>query len=547
MKKRIFFIILLIACCLPTLLFPQQIKEIEFEDQEITDILVALAQMGGISIIPDETVKGRVSYHFFETDFDTALNTFLKTFKMYSRKEGNVYYVSKIQTIYEPSLKLISMNAEDVEISLLLRSISETIEKTVLYDSLPSEPLTVHVKNVSPDKVLRILIKRFANYALSTDKDFYYIKRVPEQREVPTKGAGPQTQITIHKTNNLFSISAEKVRFIEVIDKLFIKAGYEHSLLIKKDLLLEKVRFNNKEFEQMLRLILDQANADYKKVGDVYYIFEVTTKDILKKLKSTVKIPLVNLNVKTLPKLLPAELALTKFYKIDVDSNSIILSGSLEEIDPIQKFIKEIDTPTKGQAYYRFDLNYISIKNLKSLLPSSLSYSEPISLPNSNSFVILLSPEKKRELDQYLQLVDKSSELECVKLKYIKAASLKKHLPPSISAEDIIETSNPSIVFVRGSPQKLDEFHEELSIIDRPVPQLRYEILVIQYQEGEALNLNQNLEGNVLTVQNPPAEGAKDVFIGSVGKLLSLNFDTIATFGAQFALQLNVVYWRILH
>lgn len=540
MKTKLIIITLIIICFSSPLLFAQQIKEIEFKNQEITDILIALAQMAEISIIPDQTVKGRVSYYFFETDFETALTTFLQTYKLHYKKEGRIYYVSKIRTDYKTSLDVISMDAEDVDLSLLVRSVSEAVGRTILYDSLPSASITVHVENVKPDKLIEILIKKFVNYNLIVDKDYYYIKRIVEKREPAQKDRAPQKRVTISEQDDLYSINTQKARFFEVINELFTTAGYEYSLLMKSDQLLETLRFSDKKFEQLLRLVLEQANADYKKVGEIYYIFGITQKDVLKKFKSTVRIPLTYLNVQDLPKLFPPDLALTRFYKLDVNSNALILSGSLEEIGPIQKFIKEIDKPKEGQKYYRFDLIYISIKDLKKLLPPSFKYSPPIIIPNSNSFVILLQPEKKEELEQYLQLIDRTPDVESVKLKYIKADYLMKNLPPSMSKEDIIVTGNPSIIFVRGSPEKLDSFYKELSVIDRPIPQLRYEVLVIQYQEGEALSLNQNLRDNIFTAQNPPAEGARGGFVASMGNLLALNFDAVTAFGVQFALSLNL-------
>ena len=179
----------------------------------------------------------------------------------------------------------------------------------------------------------------------------------------------------------------------------------------------------------------------------------------------------------------------SKLFKIDPNTNSIILSGSIEEIDPIQKFLQEIDRPKDRQKYYRFDLNYLDIKDVKSVIPGPFKHHEFINVPNTNSFVMLLSPEKKEIFDQYLKMIDTSVEVEYVKLKYIKADYLKEHHPPSITQEDIIETGDPSIIFEKGSSDKLDAFYRELELLDRPVPQIRYVLLVIQYQEGESLKV----------------------------------------------------------
>jgi len=538
MKSKILILIMCFLFLVPPLIYPQQIKEIEFKNQLITDILLALAEMSGKSIIPDETVDGRASYFFSEMDFETALTVFLQTYKLHFRKEGDIYYVSKVHTEYDPDMKLVTLDAEDVDVTYLIRSVSRSIGKTILYDSIPSQTVTVHTKRVEPEKLLEIIMKRFPNYTVERDKDYFYIKRIVERPPRPGEREPVAEKIKITRENDYYSISIDKASFNETIDSFFSEAEFEYSMLMKRDQLINNVRFSNKSFDELLRLLCEQANADYKKVGRIYYIFEISQNDVLKKFKSTVRIPLTYNAVEEVIKLFPPELASSKFFKIDTNTNSIILSGSLEEIGPIQEFIVEIDTPIGNQRFYRFDLNYINVKDLKSIIPVTFKYDLLITIPNTNSFVMLLSPEKKKLLEQYLKLIDKSGDVAYVKLKYIKAENLKKNLPPSISQDDIIETGDPSIVFVKGSPQKLDNFYKELAVLDQPVPQVRYDLLVIQFQEGETINWNQNLTDNVFTVSKitDHEEGA---FLGSIGKLISLNFDVVSNFGYQFALQLN--------
>jgi type II secretory pathway component GspD/PulD (secretin) len=522
----------------PTPIFPQQIKEIEFKNQLITDILLALAEMTGKSIIPDETVGGKASYFFSEMDFETALKVFLQTYKLHYRKEGDIYYVSKIRTDFNPDTKLVTLDAEDVDVTYLIRSVARSIGKTILYDSIPSQTVTVHTKRVSPEKLLEIIMKRFPNYTLESDKDYFYIKRIVERPPKPGERRPVAEKINILRKNDVYSISIDKASFNEIIDSFFTKAEYEYSMLMRRDQLINNVRFKNKSFDVLLRLLCEQANADYKKVGSIYYIFEISQNDVLKKFKSTVMIPLKYSAVEEVIKLFPPELASSKLFKIDTITNSIILSGSLEEIGPIQDFVAEIDQPIGNQQFYRFDLDYINVKDLKSIIPVTFKYDLLITIPNTNSFVIRISPEKKEHLDQYLKLIDKSEDVAFVKLKYIKSENLKENLPPSISQSDIIETGDPSIVFVKGSSQKLDKFYKELAVLDQPVPQVRYDLLVIQFQEGETIDWNQNLTDNVFMVSKA-TDQEQDAFLGSIGKLISLNFDVVSNFGAQFALQLN--------
>jgi hypothetical protein len=92
MKKIV--CVLALAGSMAGLAAAQQIREIEFKNQPITDILIALSEMAGCSIVPDETVSGNASYYFTATDFETALKVFLSTYKMLFWKEGSIYYVA---------------------------------------------------------------------------------------------------------------------------------------------------------------------------------------------------------------------------------------------------------------------------------------------------------------------------------------------------------------------------------------------------------------------------------------------------------------------
>ena len=156
-----------------------------FVNQPITDILLALAEVSGRSMVPDETVRGDASYYFAETDFDTALRLFLETYKLYVRREGSVYYVSRIRTEWEPGAGLITMHAEDVEIPLLLRAASRAMGRTILFDPLPGERLTVHADAMAPQKLLEIILRRFPDYKVEADASFFYVKREARPAQPP--------------------------------------------------------------------------------------------------------------------------------------------------------------------------------------------------------------------------------------------------------------------------------------------------------------------------------------------------------------------------
>jgi hypothetical protein len=59
-------------------LYGQRMKSMDFRNQQITDILMALAEVSGTSIIAGETVDGIASFHFTDSEFEDSLKNFFR-------------------------------------------------------------------------------------------------------------------------------------------------------------------------------------------------------------------------------------------------------------------------------------------------------------------------------------------------------------------------------------------------------------------------------------------------------------------------------------
>ncbi len=518
---------------------PVRIKEMRFTNQPITDILLSLAEVSGRSMVPDETVRGEASYYFAETDFDAALRLFLDTYKLYVRREGNVYYVSRIRSEWDSGRGLITMHAEDVDLPLLIRAASRVMGRTILFDPLPGERLTIHADGVTPEKLLEILLRRFPDYKVEQDASFFYVRREAKMAAAAPGPAGAQARAeSIRRDGDRYSINAQKARFQDLLPELFQKAGREYSLFMSRDTLIESMRFQGKSFEEMLRLLLEQAGADFARLNDIYYVFEIQQRDVLKKLKTTERVQLTYVTARDLPNLLPAGLLDSRLFKLDTPGNAIILNGSIEEIAPIEDFIKSIDVPLRGLQYYLFSVDYLDLKNLKAALPPEFAQVDIVVVPGVRSFVAALPPERKETFERYLQLVDRGDPITPVRLKYVRSEDFIKALPPSIAKEDVVPTGDPTLVFVKGGPQRMAAFLEEVRMLDVPVPQLRYQFLVLQHQKGEGVSWGDSSDARYTVT--PSAWGEDAAVVGTMGQLLSLNFDAVGALGYQMAVRLSL-------
>ncbi len=533
MRKYAVLFLIFILSIQATFISGQQIKEMEFKNQLISDILLALGEMSGNSILIDETVSGSASYYFTETDFDTALTLFLSNYKLYYWIDQGVYHISKVKTDFDEESGTVSLNAENVALELLVKNLSKATGKTILNDSLPRENITIHINNIPLEKAISIIIRKYPDYKLETDNDFFYIKREElSKTEIPDDFESGKS---FYREDDKYNLKLKSIRFQSLIKNLFTDAELEYVMMIKSDVILENLYYADKTFNSVLMLILDQVNGDYQVKDNIYYIFEIQRTDVMKKLKQLETIPLKYISVSELTGLFPQGLAAHTQFKVDEERNSVILYGSEKEIFPIREFISSIDKPQDDTKYYRFDIKFSKVKDFIGYLPVEYKNLKPVIVSETNSFLLKLNSERADFLEKYISMIDRGNEAIPIKLKYIKAEDFIKNLPPTVSKDDIIQTVNDSVVFLKASDEKSQLLLQELEIIDQPVPQIRYELLVVQYQDSQKNNWNSSLENSKVADQN----SSDYVLIGQFDKLLSLNFDIVSTFGYQFASKLS--------
>jgi type II secretory pathway component GspD/PulD (secretin) len=528
---RLWVLFLLFALFLSgqTAMPAQNIRAMDFRNQNITDILMVLAEVGRQSIIVDETVMGTATFHFSDSTFEEALFRFTDACNLFVERRHNAYYVSRIKIATED--ELININAENVDIEMLIRVLARNVGRTIIYDQLPRATISLNSQGVQLIELLEIIVRRHAEYSILEENNAFYIRR---EQAAPATGRLGSNSITTR--DGLFSMNIQRASFSAVITLLFRTANREFSLLQRTDTSLDNLYFQDKEFNQLLRLVLEQANCDFVESNSIYYIFEVQRRDILKKLKDVMVIQLQHISVENAVALIPNDYSASSFLKTDRASNSVYLTGSTEEITPIADFLAMLDIADEGRSFIRYEVQFMPVREFVTLLPQELSRISPVVLPGTNAFIVNATEEQHLQYQNYLNLVDRQNTGRPVHLRYIRSDEFMQFLPPSVTREEFTLTQNPTLVFYRGTEEKYAQFLEHLQLIDQPKPQIRYQLLVIQYQRSDNINWTRGL-----TVNTPPAGGGTgSMFSGTFSNLININFDVITEFGYQFALNLNL-------
>jgi general secretion pathway protein D len=524
MRKYLTIIFILVSSTLSA----NEVGIIEFINRPVNEILFVLGEETGIHMLPDETISGVSSFYFSGGDPITALNLFLEQNHLYKNEKDSYLEISKVRVVQ--SNDSISIDAYQVNMAAILRKISDSTNQTILFDPIQDIPTTIHIERNDIFQILEILIESIPNHSLSVKNEAFFI-----QRDKTLESYNEELYFLgkISSVDGLYNVDIQKGQLSEAINRLFSQEGKEYVLLSDQQVFVENIRLNNKPFYEILHLILEQSGMRFVNNDEIYYILDANKESILRQFKTQIRIEYKNRSVKEITDLIPSELIPDGRISIDVSNNSVILYGTPEEILPLENFIKSLDQQVSGWVYRRYDLNYLSFDIISKTLPDHLSMVslKPISL--TKAMLVFMPEDCQESFDRYLEQIDIKPNTYPVHLKYIKAKNLLDSLPPGFYETEFIGTDDDSLVFFQGNMSKYNDLLIALENIDSPIPQIRYDLLVIQYQENQEFNWDINFSNSVLD------SGDQTAFLGELGSVASLAFDITSAFGYMFSIKLN--------
>ena len=370
----------------------------DFKDKEIKDIIMSIATVCEKSVTVDNDIKGKTSFHFENMTFEDALSRICSQNNIFFSydKTTQTYSISRINIVIQNDL--VQINCEDADIETILRSLSRKTHTTILYDPLPKGTLSLRTGFIQLVDILNLIITKYYEYSLIENANGFYIAKT-YATQTDSRGL---SQIKFTKNGNLYSISFKKSTLGLVIEKMFSTTGNEYSLFFKPSNTIENVSYTDKTFDELLSLILDLANADFYIENDFYYIFEIQKKDILKNLTQTQVVPVNNYRVQEILNLIPAELSSQSGIKADKTENKLYITGSKTETFGLVNFIKQLDSSDETESYYkRFNIKYLKIDQIQSIIPQNIVFSPISILPESNSFITRVTKETEKKLTDF--------------------------------------------------------------------------------------------------------------------------------------------------
>lgn len=404
----------------------------EFVNQEIRDIVYILSLRSGKSIICDDTVSGKGNFLYVasdnEKDFEDAFDAFLYSNKLLVTKKENLWTVSKIKIEIIEDGK-INLQSYDSTPSSVFEKLSEKTGKSIIYETLPMQKISLHIQNKSVSEIVSLILQPYSDYSVNETSGGVQIlrKKSSTSATIQNSSDSEESVCNINYAGGKYDVGIKYTKISEVLQKIFFYCGESYSDFLQNDEKIKSLSFESKSLEETLILVLEQINAEPVYAQGIWYIFPKNNK---------------------------------------TNSESVL-------------------------ARIR-NWNTLSLKNLTSakIIPFITSRWQGISvLELSSSCIALYSTQEEFEsIKNEIKKINDSSEISVIKLKYIKTGELINVLPPLFSKEEISDTGTGNSFFFTGSTEKKEKLVELLSEIDVPKKLVRYDLLIIQYEKSSNLS-----------------------------------------------------------
>ncbi|BDC94052.1 hypothetical protein TRBR_21490 [Treponema bryantii] len=435
MKKGLLFFVVVLAFCHAVVAQSTGFSW-DFADCEIKDILFAVSMDTGISIVPDDTVSGKGDLKFAGGNFDLAFESFLRTNRLFVKRDGSIWTVSRIQVSVENGL--FSVEAYDLLPVQIIEKLSEVMDKVVTFETLPAQRISVCFKGVDETVLMDCLAKRFGVYdVVQDDAGYHFVKKTDVRGNGVLRNDVFSGMVKIEMLESgAVSVDVEDCSFSVILNRLFENESY--CLLSDGESKIQRSVFVGSDFKDTLSILCSQCGFDFVYENGIYYIFA----------KPSVREELI--------------------------------SGK--------------------RTWRKFTLRFTKSQDFLTFVYKRVGKLEILPLPDEFSFLCYASESETAAIEELMSEADIKLSTYVVNLKYLKPSEFLEHLPPAVERSSLFMADDSARLYFKGTEEAYKVLCEQLEVCDKPAVRLSYDLLILQYDETVQNNWTSSFGVKRLTV-----------------------------------------------
>ncbi|MFW5785766.1 MAG: type II secretion system protein GspD [bacterium] len=501
------------------------IPEMEFRDEPVATILLVLAHAAGRSVLPDATVTGRASYYFRERSFDAALTAFATAQELFVEERDGTLHVSRLHIESHPNGTL-SVRARDVPLGTLLDRIDRATAVPVTHAGVAGRHGSVHAEKLPVGAILEAVAAPHADLAVRTLGPGFVVA-LEDPRRVNT------STVRISAGSTGLTVVIRDADLAQVLDALSDETGMEYLSLLRRSPSIGDLALSDVDLPSVVRALALAAEATAVQREGRWLFLPGRTATPQDFLAATLRVHLEHAPVRRVLEQLPRQLSATATLAAVPGENAVAVTGLPDEMEPILAYLRTMDRQPQGVAYHRFDLAYADPQEVLAALPAGIAREHAVVLDEANALMLQVTPSQRERAARFIADVDVRPRAVPVRLQHTDATVIIDTLPDTIPHRYVHRTGDAKLLLFTGPAEVEARLRELLAVVDSAPPQIRYDLFIVQYQEGESVDYRLSIE----SVEVRPFDTT--ILLGRLGELLSLSADIISLFGHRFAVSLS--------
>jgi len=291
---------------------------------------------------------------------------------------------------------LLSLQAENVDITLVLDAISKEAGVNILYGADVRGPVSAQFKELPVLTALTTILEAHG----------FLFDRRPDHLYVYRTQMHPNVKIFYDEENELFSLAIKNAPLNEVLGELAQKAGENLIIYSNVMYMINSVLLDNVTLEEAFSYLLQGTPYIFQKKEKAYVFgdginLRPESGDLLESRYYQLQYTAVEYVIENLPPHFPRGNILP--FR---DQNGLMVTAGNKVHGLFAEYLQEIDRPENRVATEVIRLKHLKAETAATLLPSRIPKADIIVVKEANALVVTGSTIQISQVRQYIEEID---------------------------------------------------------------------------------------------------------------------------------------------
>lgn len=387
-----------------TIVYENSLLTIDAQNIPLAVLCRAITEKTGVSVVPDQNASQNVTVYLQNLSLGESLSLLCQTNDLLLHREDSAWRITRLTGAFRIRLhdNLLSVTADNVDIAILLKEISNQSGQNIILDREVRGTVTAHFQDLQFYQGLAVLLEN-QGWILEKQDTYLYVRVNPNQTKTMRLVYDPEQQ--------LFDLDIQTAPIAVVLNEMARRANLNIVILAQVNWTINNLRLQKMSFTQVMDFLFKGTIFTYTLIEDTYLIgdglivrpenrdFAIIKVYPIKYLKS-------DQFLNTLPPVFPRQ----NFIQLP-EKNALIVSAPQNIHDLFEDYLAKVDTASIEDRTEVIRINYLKAEDVLKLIPSSISKNDLMVVKEVNAIAVTGPQNLINQVKSYIQKIDQINPL----------------------------------------------------------------------------------------------------------------------------------------